>query len=237
MHQWCACNDCATPEMPTRTTFTVSLTLLGMMMGDDPHFSVVLPSEKLLCFSVQGDHSLSYNLISNRMLHINAIFIPDSRREEVTWIGSLGIVVADSSAKRVNETSLLFEIKSQRVTINNKVKLIAKNIDKITISNGKLSISEAPRFQGFRYPKVLVNLEDAGLRFTVMFKNEHLDMFWHSTGQQNEDSHGLIGELSHFPCTSSCSTMYYKLQSLTSIYKWISVMSIHQTYNVVNEMI
>ena len=195
-------------------------------MGDDPHFSVVLPSEKLLCFSVQGDHSLSYNLISNRMLHMNAIFIPDSRREEVTWIGSLGIMVADSSAKRVNETSLLFEIKSQRVTINNKVKLIAKNIDKITISNGKLSISEAPRFQGFRYPKVLVNLDDAGLRFTVMFKNEHLDMFWHSTGQQNEDSHGLIGELSHFPCTSACSAMI--VDSFQRHYtKWISVLSTH----------
>ena len=168
-------------------------------MGDDPHFSVVLPSEKLLCFSVQGDHGFSYNLISNRMLHMNAIFIPDSRREEVTWIGTLGIVVTDSSTKGANETSLLFEIKTQRVTVNNKVKLIAKNIDRITLSNGKLSISEASQFEGFRYPEVFVDLEDIDLRFTVMFKNEHLDMFWHSTGQQNEDSHGLIGELSH-PC-------------------------------------
>jgi len=165
-----------------------------MMMGDDPHFSVVLPSEKLLCFSVQGDHGFSYNLISNRMLHMNAIFIPDSRRAEVTWIGTLGIVVTDSSTKGTNETSLLFEIKTQRVTVNNKVKLIAKNTDRITLSNGKLSISEASRFEGFRYPEIFVNLKDIDLRFTVMFKNEHLDMFWHSTGQQNEDSHGLIGE-------------------------------------------
>jgi len=73
---------------------------------------------------------------------MNAIFIPDSRRAEVTWIGTLGIVVTDSSTKGTNETSLLFEIKTQRVTVNNKVKLIAKNTDRITLSNGKLSISE-----------------------------------------------------------------------------------------------
>ena len=71
------------------------------------------------------------------------------------------------------------------MTVNNKVKLITKNIDKITLSNGKLSISEASRFEGFRYPEIFVNLKDIDLRFTVMFKNEHLDMFWHSTGQQN----------------------------------------------------
>jgi len=121
--------------MATRNPIIMfSLTSSGMMMGDDPHFSVVLPSEKLLCFSVQGDHGFSYNLISNRMLHMNAIFIPDSRRAEVTWIGTLGIVITDSSTKGANETSLLFEIKTQRVTVNNKVKIIAKNIDKITRS-------------------------------------------------------------------------------------------------------
>ena len=159
-------------------------------MGDDPHFSVVLPSDKLLCFSVQGNHGFSYNLISNRVVHMNAIFVPDSRRKEVTWIGTLGILVSNSSEKRLNKTSLMFDVKTQKIVINNKVKLTAKSIGKITLSNGKLSISEAHESQ---YPEVFVNLVDVNLRFSVVFKTEHLDMFWHSTGQQIEDSHGLIG--------------------------------------------
>ena len=166
------------------------LFFIGMMMGDDPHFSVVLPSDKLLCFSVQGNHGFSYNLISNRVVHMNAIFVPDSRRKEVTWIGTLGILVSNSSEKRLNKTSLMFDVKTQKIVINNKVKLTAKSIGKITLSNGKLSISEAHES---RYPEVFVNLVDVNLRFSVVFKTEHLDMFWHSTGQQIEDSHGLIG--------------------------------------------
>ena len=39
-----------------------------------------------------------------------------------------------------------------------------------------------------------VDLQDADLRFNIKFLDEHLDLFWHSTGQQIRDSHGLIGE-------------------------------------------
>ena len=159
-------------------------------MGDDPHFSVVLPSDKLLCFSVQGNHGFSYNLISNRVVHMNAIFVPDSQRKEVTWIGTLGIVVSNPSEKGLNKTSLMFDVNTQKIVINKKVKFTAKSIGKITLSNGKFIISEAHQS---RYPEVFVNLVDVNLRFSVVFKTEHLDMFWHSTGQQIEDSHGLIG--------------------------------------------
>ena len=172
-------------------------------MGDDPHFSVVLPSDKLLCFSVQGNHTFSYNLISNRVVHMNAIFVPDSRREEVTWIGTLGIVILNPSERRQNKTSLMFDVKAKKIVINDKVKLTAKNIGKITLLNGKLSISEAHQFKGFHYPEVFVNLVDVNLRFSVVFKTEHLDMFWHSTGQQIEDSHGLIG----MPLKACCNTL------------------------------
>lgn len=172
-------------------------------MGDDPHFSVVLPSDKLLCFSVQGNHTSSYNLISNRVVHMNAIFVPDSRREEVTWIGTLGIVILNPSERRQNKTRLMFDVKAKKIVINDKVKLTAKNIGKITLLNGKFSISEVHQFKGFHYPEVFVNLVDVNLRFSVVFKTEHLDMFWHSTGQQIEDSHGLIG----MPLKACCNTL------------------------------
>ena len=166
-------------------------------MGEDPHFSIVLQSGKLLCYTVQGEHDFAFNLISNKMLHMNAMFVADSRREEVTWLGSMGIIVQNSQYKTSNATYLRFETKGKRIYIGDKVTLEAKNIEKLNFNKGKLTISEATPFEGFRYPSVLVDFQDVGLNFTVKFMNEHLDLFWHSTsaGRNTKDSHGIIGEL------------------------------------------
>ena len=128
------------------------------------------------------------------MFHMNAMFVPDSRREEVTWLGSMGIIVQNSQYKMSNATYLRFEIKGKKIYIGDKVALLAKNIEKLSFNNGKLTISEATPFEGFRYPSVLVDIQDVGLKFTIKFLNEHLDLFWHSTGKNTEDSHGIIGE-------------------------------------------
>jgi len=71
--------------------------------------------------------------------------------------------------------------------------LEAKNIEKLIFIKGKLTVSEAPPFEGFKYPSVVVDLEDVGLNFTIKFMGEHLDLFWHNTGIHTENSHGLIG--------------------------------------------
>ena len=164
-------------------------------VGDDPHFSIVLPSGKLLCYTVQGEHGFVYNLISNKLFHMNAMFVPDSRREEVTWLGSMGIIVQNSQYKNSNATYLRFETKGKKIYIGDKVTLQAKNIEKLSFKKGKLTISEALPYEGFRYPSVLVELQDVGLNFTIKFLNEHLDLFWHNTGKHTKVSHGLIGEL------------------------------------------
>ena len=80
--------------------------------------------------------------------------------------------------------------------INDKVALSAKNIEKLTFSNGKMTISEATPKHGFHYPSVMVDLKDVEISFTIKYTNQHLDMFWHSTGKKVTNSHGLIGELS-----------------------------------------
>ena len=124
---------------------------------------------------------------------MNAMFLPDSRRSEVTWMGSIGITAVNSGYKMSNATSLRFVAKENMVYIGDKVVLHARNIERLTFTNGKLTISEAPPFKGFKYPEVLVDLHDVSLSFSIKFMNEHLDIFWHSTGVQAVDSHGLIG--------------------------------------------
>ena len=164
------------------------------MGGDDPHFAIYLQSGKLLCYTVQGEHGFAFNLISNEKVHMNALFVPDSQREEVTWIGSLGIVVKNTHFQGSNTTRLQFDSKVNQIHINDKVTLEARNIDMLTFRNGKLSISEGPVIESFHYPSVRVNLDDLGMQFTVNFTGEHLDMMWNKL-EQNQHSHGLIGML------------------------------------------
>ena len=164
------------------------------MVGDDPHFSIALPSGRMLCYTVQGEHGFTFNLISNEKVSMNALFFPDSRREEVTWLGSMGIIVKNSGYRESNITALRFVSKKNKIYIGNKVILEARNIEKLTFTGGKLTVSEAPPVEGFKYPSVYVDLHDVGLSFTIKFMNEHLDLFWHSTGHRMDDSHGLIGE-------------------------------------------
>ena len=165
----------------------------GPGVGDDPHFAIFLPSGRLLCYTVQGEHGFAFNLISNAKIHMNALFVPDARREEVTWIGSLGIVVQDTHFQGSNTTRIRFESKLNEIHINDKVTLEAKNIEAITFHSGKMVISEGPMLEEFRYPSVRVNLDDLRMSFTVNFTGEHLDMMWHKL-EENENSHGLIGK-------------------------------------------
>ena len=71
-----------------------------MDMGGDTHYSIMLPSGQLLCFSVHGEKNFPFNLISNNLLQMNAFFIEDTMRDEITWIGSLGVVVQHTHYKK-----------------------------------------------------------------------------------------------------------------------------------------
>lgn len=166
-----------------------------MTLGDDPHFSVVLPSKKLLCFSVQGTHGFNYNLISNKHLVMNAKFVPDSRRDEVTWIGSLGLTIHGASFPGDNNTTIRLESIPPTISINGRVRLDPHDIELVAVINGKLRVTEGKSVvKGFKYPSVKFNV--ASISFSIVFKREHLDLFWHTTQQQTEQSHGLIGRLS-----------------------------------------
>ena len=59
----------------THTHAGVYLATLILIMppggvGDDPHFATFLSSGKLLCYTMQGEHNILFNLISNDKIHI-----------------------------------------------------------------------------------------------------------------------------------------------------------------------
>ena len=163
-----------------------------MGLGGDPQFSILLPNGQLLCFSVQGEHGFVFNLISNKIIHMNAKFIPDSKRSEVTWIGSLGMVVR---SKKANTTSKIrFEAANKMVYVDDRVSLKAQSVKILTFAKGKLTVTESdPTVKKAVYPQVEVDLEDVGIAFTVTFVKEHIDMVWNKVRKQPKDSHGRIG--------------------------------------------
>ena len=167
-----------------------------MNMGGDPHYSIMLPSGQLLCFSVHGEKNFPFNLISNSLLQMNAFFIEDARREEITWIGSLGVVVQHSSYKKSNTTKMRFDAQEQMIYISNGVSLHAKRVERLMLANGKLTVTEAVRKNAEKNAEVEVDLVDVGLAFSVRFvKKRHLDMSWRKVSQQPTDSHGIIGKV------------------------------------------
>ena len=168
-------------------------------LGDDPHFAVLLPSGVFLCYTVQGEHDKVFNLISNSDVHINALFIPDAKREEVTWIGSLGIVTHPRHSGCGNQTRISFSIHNSSVTVTNlpgegskTVSWKSTEITALSISNCKINI--ALRSDHVKHPIVEVALHDIKLNFAVKFQKSHLDIFWQDVGEQPKLSHGLIGQ-------------------------------------------
>ena len=162
--------------------------------GGDPHFSIKLTSGDFLCFSVQGEHGFVFNLISSPQLQMNALFIPDALREEVTWFGSIGMVIRNNAFKNSNSTKLRFIADQEMVYIGDGVKLHARSVEKLTFSRGKLTISERKGGkQKSSRPEVQVKLEDLGIDFVVRFTKHHLDMVWNNIAKQPTDSHGIIG--------------------------------------------
>lgn len=165
----------------------------GGGMGGDPHFSVILPTGQPLCFSVQGEHDFTFNLVSSPQLNINARFDQDARRSEVTWIGSLGVVVKTRKAV----TKIRFESLTKSVYIGNRAAMLAKSVQSLVLNRGKLQISEVPlgtRNEGAN-PEVKVEILDIGISFGVRFMRNHIDMVWQKLGEKLVDSHGMLGML------------------------------------------
>lgn len=160
---------------------------------------------------------------------MNARFIADKHRDEVTWIGSLGIVI---TTKKMEPIKIRFEAHEKMIYIGDSVKLHAKKIDKLTLTNGKLTISEALREKKAKQLQVDVYLPDVGLAFTVLFTKYHLDMTWSSVRRQPANSHGIIGEgiphhSLHFQLVFIMSV---HAQSAKSVYKANSIIAIYILY-------
>ena len=131
---------------------------------------------------------------------MNARFVPDDTAYNNTWLGSIGISILDNGNK---VTTLQFTAADGLVRIGERVQLDARTVKKLSFNNGKLTVLEAPSNHTPRYPRIHVEFINSELDFTIRFaKNNHLDLYWHSTGLPFEDSRGIVGE--YISLTGAC---------------------------------
>ena len=133
-----------------------------------------------------------FNLISCDDFLINAKFIPDSKRADVTWMGSIGVVMSKPLYYRGSKvTHFKFDAEARTVHIGNVISLDAKAVKGIASENGSINIAE--EISDTHHPAVNFDLKETGLHFTIKYDGEHLDIFWQH-GFKDGHSHGLIGE-------------------------------------------
>ena len=135
---------------------------------------------------------MSFNLISTNKLEMNALFIRLPSRPKNTWLGAIGITVTGKQ--------LVFNSTAGTINIDNKMELASSKVKKIRVANKRLYLTTKEDLSDSFNNQVEVDIDDLGLRFTVVFvrnqhlENQHLDMLWNSGGMDTENVHGLLGE-------------------------------------------
>ena len=160
------------------------------MMGSDPHFSVLLPSGSLLCYTVQGKPNSIFNLIRNEHLEMNALFVPDHNPngKVKTWLGQIGITMKGVE----KHIQLVFTAATSDITIDKKASIPSNMVKKLSFTNGKLVMIGTKLT---KHPRVLIEYDYAGLQLSIVFINDHhLDLAWHSTSRITGNNGGLVGK-------------------------------------------
>ena len=162
----------------------------------DPHFSIPLPSNEILCYSIQGYPGLAFNLISNNHITVNAWFIDSiNDQSEATWIGKLAVHVIMNN--KDDGKTITFNSINQEVEIQNEGRFKASVIKQININshdNITVKFTKGVAKQNGS-PRILVVYSKQLATFDVTFHSNHLDIDWLVQEKLMVNSHGLMGKL------------------------------------------
>ena len=162
-------------------------------VSGDPHFSIPLPSNEILCYSIQGYPGLAFNLISNDHITINALFIDSiNDQSEATWISKLAVI----PGRNDDGITVTFNSVDQEVEIQNQGRFKVSIIERININshdNITVKFTKGMRKQNSN-PQVHVIYSKQLAIFDVTFHSNHLNIDWLVQEKLMENSHGLMGK-------------------------------------------
>jgi len=96
----------------------------------------------MLCYTVQGDYSSVYNLISNKNFHMNALLVPNCGKRNATWNGTLGVVIGNR-LQLSNATKIIINATSKSIRVGEGTTLAALNVHELHLKYGEFLSSIA----------------------------------------------------------------------------------------------
>ena len=157
-----------------------------------------------------------YDLISSKYFEINAGFFTDPLNSSISWMDSIDVTIFHQNR---GNTHIKFSASGWAVSIGESVSLEADKVEKIMVSNGKLTIVPMYQTEFALSPKIIVHFETLGLDFSVQYtevfrlghKTFRLSLFWQSVGVIPMVSLGIVGETDtlKFHSHSLCIFIYH----------------------------
>ena len=143
----------------------------------DPHFSIPLLSNDILCYSIQGYSGLAFNLVYNKDFVINALFVgTKGDTSEATWIGKLAVIPQNSN----KSNSVVFDSVNQEIITDDGDFKAAMSKQITFTENGTVKFSHTMKKQEGN-PIVRVMYTKPNAKFDVTFYKNHLNVDWSLT--------------------------------------------------------
>jgi len=167
--------------------------------AEDPHFFLPLKNGDYMCYSVQGIPDFAFNLISDKYIQFNAIFVLPAEDESQTianvstFLGDLGLVV--KNPKTGQHTVIKVTAHDHSVMVDNTLTFVKDKPVTVKVSNGVKVIVDSKVQPKLKDASAWLSIEtEAGFDFEVKFYKKHLDMLLTKTTGLTKNAHGLIGK-------------------------------------------
>ena len=131
-----------------------------------------------------------FNLLSNDMVEINALFSHALNHQNNTFLGSVSV-----NCFLKQHLHVTFTAKNGMVSIKGRADIPARSIDKITFKNDKVSLSRNKELKHFGNRHIIrVEVSKLELKFSVrIVQQTSIDLTWHEPGRLADNTNGLVG--------------------------------------------
>ena len=167
-------------------------------IGNDPHFLLPLCNGDHMCFSIQGQPSFAFSLISDKYIQLNGQFVLPAVEEShtianvSTFLGDLGLVIKNPVSGNV--TIIKVSAQDHSVIVGNSVTIIKDKPVTVEVFNKAQTIIDANAEANVLKDAsswLLINTE--GFTIKVKFYKKHLNMFVTKTSGLTKEANGIIG--------------------------------------------
>ena len=153
-----------------------------------------------LCFSIQGESSFVFNLISDKYIQLNGLFVEPAEEESFkissmsTFIGGLGLVA--KNPKTGKPTFIKVDAQDHSVAIDSSLIIVKDKPVTVQVFNlVKITIDVNAQTNALKDVSAWLHINTEGFGIKIRFHKKHLDMLITKTLGLTKKAEGIIGKL------------------------------------------